>query len=289
MQIPNFNTVLKHDNISGDFDVTSSRYFLFQRKIITDIYGNFPDAVTFKLYLYLCKHFNSSIGVTSKYKTAIMNDLNLSNYKLTQSLNWLESNHFIKRTNSNSHQAYQTKILTAPNYNIQTKDFISCEHIPFRCTTLKSINNGYIMLPETAISKEMLENNASSMRKWSLQKVKTVLRLYAYCWLEYFGGIDPEIVKIDSNGNVSVDDGFCYDLKMSKDKVIDTIVWLINEKLFIPVVCIFNLGIYEGDKASINSSQHNAGHKRIVLRPYYLIPHTVTSDDMKKKKGRLIV
>lgn len=253
-----------NNNGNQTFDISTDGYFVVQRKIISDVYKDM-DPYIFKLYLYLCKNVDIKYKKVKKAKTEMMKDLNFKRYYVDKYIDWLHKNYFIQRTNANKHQMYQTKILTAPDYDPYTQTFYSCKDIQSDLGNLKNHNHGYIMLPHTAIKDAMLINKS---RYWGQMRMKTWLLLYAHCWLQFFGGIDPDKVSIDQNGYVSLNKGFSYNLKSSLDSVIKVIIKFIKDGFLKPVRCIYQRGIYKGDYGLVTKDKYD--EERIVLRPYYL-------------------
>lgn len=202
-------------------------------------------------------------------------------------LNWLEQKGFIRRTNSNKNQSFQCKILPAPDFHPGINDFIECTNVHYNLNSLKANNHGFIMVPTAAFDDTILMKSPSVRKIWTDRKLKTLLLLYAHCWLEYFGGIDPNIVSIDSNGTMSLYEGFCYNLKSSEKQVGNVIIWLVSNGFLKPVECYFERGVYYGDVGCCPPPQQY--EIKIVLRPYYLIQHKIESDLMKTKRGRLIL
>lgn len=88
-------------------------------------------------------------------KSVIQNDLSIGYRELTRILNWLESNCFIQRSNSNNHQMYQTKILIAPDFDERTNKFIGYSE-PINTFKLKQLQEGYTSIPNDVLSNVYL-------------------------------------------------------------------------------------------------------------------------------------
>jgi hypothetical protein len=303
--IPDFNALLINNtlklqtsNASTTHFFISSQWFAFQRKIITDVYGEFKDKHAFKIYLYLCKFYNQKARKTPKTKSQINDEMKYVKYKtrlnvqhkylkrVDDALEWLEDEGFIKVMREKTKQWYQASILIAPDYH---KGFYGGDDVFDINAFLKSSNDGYIMIPQNAIEVCMLENSSSANRKWNVRNLSTIMLLYGHCWIEYFGGIDPDIVTIEPNGDMTIYEGFCYDLKGSSKDISDTVLWLINRKLFKPVNCVFVEGVYYGDVGKCNAPIGSNYKERIVLRPYNIIEHKLNSVDMIGKITRMIL
>ena len=257
------------------FNISDSGQFILQRKIFSDIYPDFPDLQRFKLYVYLCKAYQWKFQRISRAKSEMQKDLNMSRGEVDKALDWLESNFFIKRTNSHKQQMYQAKLLTAPDYDPFTQTYVSCEDIPFYTTDLKARNQGYIMIPAEAISNDMLKKSATSSRTWSYTRLKVYIMLYAHFWLSYFGGIDPSIVTINASNQITyIEPAFYFGIQRSKKQVTNVIEDLISMNLFKRVDTIFEYDVYVGDadKLSIRNSRQS---QRLVLRPYHISSTTV--------------
>ncbi|MCZ8540279.1 hypothetical protein [Psychrobacillus psychrodurans] len=269
-------------------NVSKNGQFIVQRKIFSDIYPDFPDSIIFKVYIYLCKAVDWKYRKVKTAKSVIRRDLSLSRTKLENALIWLESNFFIKRTNTNTKQMYQAKILTAPDYDPINKLFVSCEDISTHTSSFKKRNQGYIMIPSDAITNEMLENKASSNRKWTKSKITVLLMLYAHCWLEYFGGVNPEVVKLDMNGNViGIKPSFYFTLVKNEKNIVKIIEELMKLQMVKTVPVYFYNGVYFGDQAMTTFRQGYENH--VVLRPFHLSSKKVNKPLMDFKRAAMIL
>jgi len=299
VQLQNWSKFLVQNNTGPQFDI-QPQWFMVQRKIISEVYPDFPDPDTFRIYLYLCRHFDHNDKRCKRSKEKICIDLNyakkqpgaprLMNYpqEVNFALAWLENNQFIKRTNKKNHQPFQCEILTAPDFVPSINAFVRPVNVGYDWYSLKDNNHGYIMAPNKAFDDTILKKSSSVRKTWTDRKLKTWLSLYAHTWLEYFGGVDPDIVTIDSNGTLVISEWFCCNLKSSKTQVGDVIVWLISRGLLKPVECYFVRDVYYGDAGCCNPPAQTHDIK-IVLRPYYLIQHKLESVEMKQKIGRMIL
>jgi len=297
-QIQNLSTLLIQNNAGQQFDI-QSQWFMFQRKIVSEIYPDFPNPDTLRIYLYLCKHFDHSVKRCKKSKEAISLDLNyaqmapgalrLTNYppEVDAALTWLEDKHFIVRTNRSKHQSYQCRILPVPDYLPGLKDFIGLTNVKYEWDSLKNNNHGYIMVPSKAFDNTILNNSTSVRKKWTDRRLKTLLMLYAHCWLEYFGGVDPRIVSIDSAGTLKLYEGFYYSLKSSEKQVANVIEWFILNGLLKPIKCYYVRDVYFGDVGGCQPPQNHV--IKVILRPYYIIQHKLEADIMSSKKSRMIL
>lgn len=302
VRIQNFSAHLVQTNQSNQFEVIDS-WFPFQRKILYDVYGNFQDQDSFRIYLYLCMHSFGKYRICSKSKEAINIELKymtmpsgatkLSNYSKTvdNALSWLEQKHFIQRANTNKHNRYRTRILFAPDFNHSSQDFFPPYHNGYHSNpaSMKNSNVGFIMVPKDTIKNDMLENTPAALQKWSDRRLKTLLLLYAYCRLDFFGGINPEIVDIDQHGALELSEGFCFDLKGSPTEITNAVLWLINQGLFKPVLCVFVDGLYYGDVGRCNIPKLKNIETKVILRPYRLVNKKVYSDTMVGKWGGMIL
>ncbi|MDC3418608.1 DUF3116 family protein [Aquibacillus salsiterrae] len=270
------------------FLLSSKGQFIIQRKIFSDAYPDFPDVLTLKLYLYLCRSFEWKYMRIKKAKSTIQSNLNMSRASLNKSLYWLEQNHFIKRSNQNKHQMYQAELLTVPDYCIPTQQYISREDVKFHSGILKIRNHGYIMIPSEAITNKMLRDTATARRRWSLLKVKVFILLYSHCWLEYFGGINPDVISIDKQTHkITVDASFCYNVKATEKQVITVILSLLKEKHVKVVPAIFKSGVFMGDYGFIESSRDL--ENRLILRPFLLSGKKFEKQEMINKKKYMIL
>ncbi|MEN1966599.1 hypothetical protein WMZ97_00860 [Lentibacillus sp. N15] len=284
MDVKKFKVLHTHSSGVTQFNVSTNGQFIVQRKIFSDIYPDFPDLITFKVYIYLCKSYEWKLQRVRKAKSQIQHDLNLSRVKLNQTLDWLENHFFIERTNKHKQQMYQASILTAPDYNPFTNSFASCEDIPFHTGALKSRNQGYIMIPSDAITTRMLMDTATSKREWTYFKLKVFLNLYAHCWLEYFGGINPDIIRIDDHNSsgITVNPAFSFNMQGSEKQVIKTIRVLMGMSLINVVDVSFVNGVYAGDKALLPPQPREVRYS--VLRPTHLSSKKIFRKELDTKR-----
>lgn len=306
MKIKNFKSLLAQNRAGAQgtpqFVLKEKDFFIFQRKLISDIYDDFSGkGDEFRLYLYMCRHVDKNFNKCIKSKEAMNIELEyshlpagktkLSNYskRVDHALNWLESNHFIQNTNTKPRQPYQAKVLVAPDYHPIKKSYYSCDNVEFSTSGLKVSNNGYIMVPNDAVQKDMLKNKPGVRQKWSLRRLKTMILLHGHCWIEFFGGIDPRIVNIDKvNKTLSLDDGFCYNLKGTKNAISAVVISLINDGLFVPVRCLFVNNVYYGDVGYCIPPANNIAEEKIILRPKHLVLKAVHKKVMQAKRGNMI-
>ena len=274
--------------INQDYNISSKGQFVIQRKIFSDIYPDFPDSIIFKVYIYLCKAVDWKYRKVKTAKSVMQNDLSLSRTKLENALIWLETNFFIKRTNTKKKQMYQAKVLTAPDYDPFNKLFVSCEDIPTHTSSFKKRNQGYIMIPSDAITNEMLENKASSNRKWTKSKITVLLMLYAHCWLEYFGGVNPEVVKLDMNKNIiGIKPSFHFTLVKSEENVKKIVEELMKLQMVKAVPVYFQQGVYVGDQAMMTFREGYEQH--VILRPFHLSLEKVNKPLMDFKRRVMVL
>lgn len=275
---------LKHKQ----FNISANGQFIVQRKIFSDIYPDFPDLIVFKLYIYLCKSYQWKYQRINKAKSEMQKELRLSRNELNNALDWLDNHYFIERTNNHKQQMYQAKLLTAPDYNPFTNTYVSCKDIPFYTTALKDRNQGYIMIPADAITNEMLNNTATATRTWTYSRLKVYLLLYAHCWLEYFGGVNPNTVHLDHSYNIkSIDKAFYFNAKKSEHQTINIIDGLVSMNLFRIVNASFKNGVYLGDTALVPKRSGQVTHA--ILRPYYLAGKKVYDEKLDNKRGWMIL
>lgn len=305
MKINNFKSLVAQNRAvfqSGQqFNITDD-FFIFQRKVLSDIYDDFSGhGDEFRIYLYMCRHVDKRFRKCIKSKEAMNIELEYSqllagqgklhNYskKVDDALDWLEANHFIQNTNTKPRQPYQAKILAAPDYHPLKKRYYSCIDIEFSPIGLKDSNSGYIMVPKDAVQNDSLKNTSGARQKWTLRRLKTMLLLHGYCWLEYFGGIDPRIVEIDElSETLQLNLGFCYNLKGTVDNISKTVISLIKEGLFIPVRCLFVDNVYYGDAGYCSPPANKKVEEKIILRPKHLVRKPVHKTTMQMKWGNMI-
>ncbi|MGV3138176.1 hypothetical protein ACEF06_17180 [Brevibacillus agri] len=292
-RIPNINNLILQNSRSatGANFKLSNRFFYVQRKIISDLYPPFQNNNAFKVYLYLCKHCNGENGHVWLSKTQIANALKISvRPQVDQALGWLEQNHFIECTNTKSGQRYQAKILAAPDYLPETQMFYKYSDIVRDTYELKYHKCGFIILPYLALSNTML-NQSLTRSRWSERKLRIFLLMYQYNWLNYYGGINPDIMHITPNGELKLDLGFCYDVQSDPHKTSLTIQSFISQRLFKPVNCIFRMTdgelVYIGDEGQVPRQQQDI--VKTILRPYILLDQQVHELDNTLSKGAFIL
>ena len=177
---------------------------------------------------------------------------------------------------------FQAQVLTVPDYDQINNVFVSCEEISTNTLNLKRRNQGYIMVPTDAVTNEMLENKSSSKRIWTKNRLATLLMLYANCWLEYFGGVNPDVIKVDKNGkDLEINPSFYYSLKASRKESIKTIESLIRMQLLKVVPVYFENAIYVGAQAMKPMSKKY--DLLFVLRPYHLALKKLWAPEMDDK------
>lgn len=320
MQIPNFPSLIVNSQIGMKHFVECDQAFIFPRKIITNVYGDFPDDETFKLYIYLCKHCRSQDD--KKFKAGdvfvgeqkIMADLNLTNVEIKKAVGWLVKENFIEETGQKVGRAKLRRVLAAPDYNPDDGRFYSCSDVERTLWGLKSRNHGYILLPHDLASDNdpstpyclfspmMLSKSTNRINRlkgkapiweqsnWDRRKLKILMLLYAHTWLRYFGGIDPEIVGIDSNGTLHIHESFCYDLKLNPHSVKTTICSFVNHGLVKPVqVVIGDIGYGERRFVCDLTSGYRPSIRdeiRVVLRPRFILAKQL---DEYQLRGRMIL
>jgi hypothetical protein len=277
--------------------------FIMPRKIISNIYPDFPDDETLKIYIYLSIHCASTgkdgqtPGDIFIGKQHIEQKLNMSAYTVNKSMDWLERNHFIMNAKKKIGRTVLRRVLAAPDYLPGgTPPFYSCSGVERTLEGLKAHNHGFIMLPPNLFTVKMLSASKSKSKRfmgkapiweqphWDERKLKILMLMYSHFWMRYFGGVDPNIVRLhrdksSKNWYLSVHDSFSYDVKEDKRYVESTIVSFIEKSLFKPVQVIirelgFGESIYAGDVTEKYLPE--AGDKQIyVLRPRFIFKQQV--------------
>ena len=273
--IRNFSSLLINGNMNTKHFVQCPSMFIMPRKIISNIYPDFPDDDTLKIYIFLSMHCASTGEDGQKPgdifigKQRIEQVLNMSTYQVNKSIDWLEKNHFILNTKKKRGRTVLRRVLAAPDYLPGgNPSFYSCSDVARTLEGLKAQNQGFIMLPTWLFTEKMLSaSKAKQMRfmgrapiweqpHWDVRKLKILMLLYAHFWIRYFGGIDPNIVTIhrDKKRNMylSVHDSFCCDVKEDRKDVERTIASFVENGLFKPVLVVireqgFGESVYAGD------------------------------------------
>jgi len=268
--------------------IITDRQFIVQTKLFSEVYPEFPDENTLKVYLYICRNYDWKYENMHTAKTVIRRELNINPRALTRVLDWLEDNHFIQRSNSNKHQMYQTKVLIAPDFDVRTKRYIGYSE-PIRTSKLKQLQGGYASIPNDVLSNEFL-STLTTRNAWKVDKIRTLVMLYSHCWLEYFGGVNPDIISINSSGKVTeIDPSLYYSLKMTETEAIRNINYLINDDLFQPVEVYFeqkyHQHTYVGDYDCINPVSNSS--EMFVLRPKYISKFKVGKIEELIREGKI--
>ncbi|WP_433947739.1 hypothetical protein [Brevibacillus agri] len=276
----------------------SERPFMFPRKVISDFYPDFPDHpqldnTTFKVYLYLCMSCNGltgNVNLSSKQKIAeILKVPPYSSY-INWSLDWLETNHFIRDIRTKDKARFRAQIMSAPDYLPELNTFYSCKDVPRNPTSMKNHNYGYILVPASAITDKMLDQSLTRTG-WDERKLKIFLLMYQYNWLRYYGGIDPDIMHITQNGELELDTRFCYDVKSTPYNTFQTVQSFINADLFKPVRCVFRKKdgeqFFVGDVGRVTPQKND--HEIIILRPQVLIAKQVEKLVELLGKGSVVI
>jgi len=295
MQIPDFQRRLSATSAGGAFKA-SGKWFIFQRKIISEVYGRFKGRDAFNIYLYLCKHYDLRKKVTNKSVEKINGELQYSTGKTTyskkvgDSLKWLEAEGFIEVIRTHKQQRFLSRIRVAPDFHFNRQNFVKNDQSNLELGWMKGHKHGYIMLPYDVMAHTMLADTVTAKKEWTIRRLQTLILLYAYCWLEFYGGIDPDCVTIDLQGKLSLGSRFCLALKCSNAEAIKTVISLIKDDHFKPVECwfekdIFGDDIYMGDVGTYTPAPATNAVRKIVLRPTWLIKPKLESEVIKIKKG----
>ncbi|CAM4092324.1 hypothetical protein [Saccharibacillus endophyticus] len=271
------------------------QWFMYQRILISEIYPDFPNDDVLRIYLFLCKHIDQKSGKAKVTKSSINKRLhytkqtnpNAHRYLLAvnQSLKWLEDKGFIRQTNLRKRTWYECKILKAPDFR-SIQDYRQPSFAISNWYTLKNENRGYSMIPKSLFSDRKLSSTSANRKIWTNGVLKTLLILYAHNWLEYYGGIDPKILEVDTRGRAVPSDWLCCNLKATKKDVKTWIRFLRKKKLLQSVECYFENNIYYGDVLCCPPPSKYDIKK--IFRPTYLIAHQLDSDSMKNKKARML-
>lgn len=251
--------------------VISPRQFVVQTKLFSEVYPKFPDENTLKVYLYICRNYDWQVGNMHTAKTVIQSDLDIGYRELTRILRWLEENYFIQRCNPNKHQMYQTKILIAPDFDDSSNQYIGYSE-SINTYKLKQLQGGYASIPNDVLSNTYLSDTAKD-GGWGEDKIRILIMLYSHCWLEYFGGVNPDIISMNSTGKViTVSSCLHYSLNMTEREAIRNINQLIDDGFFKPVNVWFekkyHQNTYVGDSDCVNPT--NKLNRLFVLRPKYI-------------------
>lgn len=295
--------------------VQCSSMFIFPRKVISNIYPDFPDDNILKVYMYLSKHCASTDaggqvpGDIFVGKQRIETELNMTSYTVNNAVKWLEQNHFILDTGKTISRTVLRRVLVAPDYlpGRVPHEFYSCARLNRDLGELKKNNYGYIMLPPDLFSETLLSVSTSKSNRfmgkkpiweqphWDGRKLKILIMLYAHYWLRYFGGVDPNIVSIHRDSKtkesyLNVHPSFCADVKEDQNTVERTVASFVENGLFIPVLVIirqkgFGESLFAGDVTSTYLPEAN--DKQIyVLRPRFMFQRQIDDYNLG---GRLLI
>jgi len=268
--------------------IISDRQFIVQTKIFSEVFPGFPDENTLKVYLYICRNYDWKYETMHTAKSVIRKELNINTRALTRALDWLEKHYFIQRTNANVHQMYQAKVLNAPDFDERTNSYIGYSE-SIKTFKLKQFQEGYASIPNDVLSNTYLSVPPKGSG-WKEGKIRVLVMLYSHCWLEYFGGINPDVVSMNSSSKVTkIDPSFYYSLKMTKTEAIRNINSLIKDGLFEPVKVWleqkYHQHTYLGDYGCINPSVNS--NSVFVLRPRYISSFKLEKIDELIREGKM--
>jgi hypothetical protein len=302
-RIKNFDSIYVNSNSQDTHFVQCPSMFIMPRKIISNVYPDFPDAETLKIYIYLSKHCASTDvdgqtpGDVFIGKERIEIVLNMTPNTVNKAIDWLERNHFILNLKKKRGRTVLRRVLAAPDYLPRGNPaFYSCQDAERTLEALKDSNHGYIMIPTSLFSEQMLSASKSKSLRfmgkspiweqshWDRRKMKILMLLYSHFWIRYFGGIDPSIVTVDydsssKEGYLNVHPSFFFDIKEDQKAVERTIASFIEKGLFKPVLVIIReLGYgesgYAGDVTS-NYLPYEYDKQVYVLRPTFMFSKQV--------------
>ncbi len=268
--------------------IISDKQFIVQTKLFSKVSLGFPDENIFKVYLYLCRNYDWKYETMHTAKSVIQRELNINTRALTRALDWLENNYFIQRTNANIHQMYQAKILIAPDFDERTNRYIGYSE-SINTSKLKKLQEGYASIPNDVLSNTCLSVTTKGIG-WKEAKIRTLVMLYSHCWMEYFGGVNPDVISMNSLGKVTkINPSFYYSLAMTETEAIRNINSLINDGLFEPVKVWFeqkyHQHTYLGDDGYVNPFGNS--NAMLVLRPKYISKFKVEKIDGLIREGKM--
>ncbi|QNK57442.1 hypothetical protein [Paenibacillus sp. PAMC21692] len=303
-KLRSFSSLYVNDNQNMSHFQQCSSMFIMPRKIISNIYLDFPDDETLKIYMYLSMHCASTDidgqvpGDVFIGKQRIEKELNMSTVTVNKSMDWLESRHFILKTRQKKGRTVLRRVLVAPDYLPGSSgSFYSCSNIERTTEGLKANNHGYIMLPSNLFTTQMLSaSKAKQLRfmgkapvweqsHWDQRKLKILMMLYSHFWLRYFGGIDPNVVKVERDtitgeGYIDVHESFCYEIKADQKSVERTIASFVERGLIKPVSVLFRDrgdGEYVFAEDIRSPYSPNKDERQIcILRPTFIFEKQVT-------------
>ncbi|CAM3807264.1 hypothetical protein GCM10009865_46570 [Aeromicrobium ponti] len=241
-----------------------------------------------RLYLYICR----AVSVDPNNRYFYSYDRANKELKMTQSsyrgaLKWLEDHYFIKKTGKVSRaNAYQ--VLFLPLFD--GTNYYSRENLKRDRATFKHEGQGYVEFPVELFQGSILANKTL----WSDLRLRTIGLLYLYFWIDVYGGIDSNVLYVDSNDQYIIDDTLYTDLNCSHNRLINNIDFLIKQGLLTKVECIYrenknSVGKeyqYIGD-ASVTASLPN--DKKIKLLRFNIIPsHKLTNAQQRTNQGVLV-
>jgi hypothetical protein len=212
--------------------IISDHTFLVDRIVFTRRLKGLTEE-RLKLYLFMCRVV--SVDPNNRYFMSYQQankELNISEHKYRSALKWLEQNFFIRKTgNVGRANAYQ--VLFLPVYDGAT--YHSRAQIKRDRNTFKQGGYGYVEMPIELLEGSILSNHSV----WKDLRIMTLGLLYLYFWIDVYGGIDPNVLYVDAQGDIKVDESLYTDLKTTENRLINNIQFFEKQGLLKKVQCIY--------------------------------------------------
>lgn len=200
----------------------SSNTFMVDRMVFTEYYPEMKGDIL-RVYLLMCRVVGFKNTTFFVGRDEVAKEVNLTMHYVNQAIDFLEKNYFIKRVGKVG-RANEYMILTVPLYDSFTKTYISREYMPRTRHDLKDTLNGYTEMPVEVFKGSILRDS----QLWSDRKIKTLMMLYSYHFIDMFGGVDPSVIHGTSN-TLFIDEYVVHQIGCHKNELKKTIHILIRE------------------------------------------------------------
>ncbi|PMC35514.1 hypothetical protein CJ195_19095 [Bacillus sp. UMB0899] len=267
---------------------TSNNTFFVDRVVFTDFYPELTGE-RLRIYLLMCRVVGAKTNGTFYMSVEnIAKEVKSSRYYVSQTLEWLTNNFFIKKIRKRN-QVNEYKVLVTPDYQPTTNTYYSNEDIPRSRYNLKDTMNGYCELPIEIMKGSILRDQT----KWTDRKIKVLGQLYLYHWIDEYGGVDPSAVHYKGN-TMFISEMMIYTLNCHLKAIIKVIEGLEREGYLHKVRTIYRTNKnscntelqYIGDEGKVNLLPNDVF--KDIIRLIY-IPSLKLEDAQKRTGGKLAI
>ncbi|WP_186576900.1 helix-turn-helix domain-containing protein [Aquibacillus kalidii] len=201
----------------------SNHTFFVDRTVFTNIFPELKEN-QLRVYLLMCRVAGAKPnGECFMGINTIAKEVNLSEYHTRKAIEWLCNNYFIQKL-KRSYQSNLYRILVTPDYDNVNKKYYSNESIFRNRFDMKDSLNGYVELPVEVMSGSILRDKTL----WSDRKIRIFGQLYLFHWIDEFGGVDPDAIRI-VNSSIYISDLLSYTLGCSKNDIERSVKWFIKQ------------------------------------------------------------